>query len=369
MGIAGIARKWFFLFPFRGLKTWKNLIFSNFGLSHPQSHLSRSFTGSPGAQLMTFTWWIVGFPKKNILMGTMMTSWIWLTIERLIKLSWDELSVNFPLLVEWSFKQTFNHRRLRKRMKSLLGKKWTHISFLGRAPATVQALLTWLLMIDCCRGRGKLSNQGFFRKDSPTSAASCTLHPGFNKRQGLYVVETTSMWVGSWILTGAWLLHPELRKTLHWKSCICEERKPSLTATPRFHLTQRRHTGILSAFDKSLAASCWATSSAIPHLFHPETAPFSPQMQKPTLAAPRSAVSFSMSTHTTVLSQAATRLPCLVQGGIMLMLPKLGYQLLLPITSTKNVWQIFDSGILVGIQVKSQIWFCPTPLCPNGLKV
>lgn len=47
-------------------------------------------------------------------------------------------------------------------MKSLLGKKWTHISFLGRAPATVQALLTWLLMIDCCRGRGKLSNQGFF---------------------------------------------------------------------------------------------------------------------------------------------------------------------------------------------------------------
>ena len=162
MGIAGIARKWFFLFPFRGLKTWKNLIFSNFGLSHPQSHLSRSFTGSPGAQLMTFTWWIVGFPKKNILMGTMMTSWIWLTIERLIKLSWDELSVNFPLLVEWSFKQTFNHRRLRKRMKSLLGKKWTHISFLGRAPATVQALLTWLLMIDCCRGRGKLSNQGFF---------------------------------------------------------------------------------------------------------------------------------------------------------------------------------------------------------------
>ena len=34
----------------------------------------------------------------------------------------------------------------------------------------VQALLTWLLMIDCCRGRGKLSNQGVFRKDSPTSA-------------------------------------------------------------------------------------------------------------------------------------------------------------------------------------------------------
>ena len=45
------------------------------------------------------------------------------------------------------------------------------------APTTVQALLTWLLMIDCCRGRGKLSNQGVFRKESPTSAANCVQHP------------------------------------------------------------------------------------------------------------------------------------------------------------------------------------------------